>query len=299
MHHIALKFVDAVERFGSIRAAARHLNVASSSITRQIQNLEHSLGVQLFERGNDGVVVTQAGQVVLAHVKRTLRDLERTKIRLEAMAGRRDTLIHIVTVDSVSSSFLPILLTDYLSEQPGVRFKVSVVNSSMVWDRLLEDEADLAINFRPPESAGIRTEARFKLSLGVCCARDHPIAARDEVTLREMLDYPMVALSLSAPIFDEIRRITKEARRDVAPWIETDSSSMIKNLLETGSFISIRTVLFSVGYDLSSLRTVWRPIKEELPFETMIVGTRIGHEPNTPVASFAEYARRFFAKSLG
>ena len=298
MHHVALKFIDAVERFGSIRAAARHLNVASSSITRQIQNLEHGFGVQLFERSTDGVVPTNAGEIVLTHIKNTLRDLERTKTQVAAISGRRDTIIHIVTVDSVASSFLPILLSEYLSEHPGVRFKVSVFTSSRVWDQMATAEADVGFNFLPIEAQNVRERVAFQLELGVACARDHPIAAHVIVSLREALTYPVVASSIAAPIFDEVREVSEAVSGDTNAWIETDSTSMAKNLIETGRFISIRTILFSVGYDLSSLRTVWRPVDQTLPIETLVIGTPSDTPSEGAVSDFVDYARCFLEKSL-
>ncbi|MGB1161704.1 MAG: LysR family transcriptional regulator [Alphaproteobacteria bacterium] len=298
MHHVALKFVETVERFGSIRAAARHLNVATSSITRQIQNLEYTLGVQLFERSSDGVVLTDAGEAVLAHIKRTLRDLERTKTQIEAIAGRRATVIRIMTTDSVASSFLPVLLSEYLSERPGVRFKVSIHQSDKVWREMQASETDIGINFLPIDVPDIDANATYELELGIACARDHPVASQEIVTLSEALAYPMVAASVAAPVYDEVRRLIQSLKHDIQPWIETNSTSMIKNLVETGRFVSIRTVLFSIGYDVSSLRTVWRPLDKVLPADTLIVGSHSLVGSSEEVSNFIDYTKSFLDKSL-
>ncbi len=296
MHTVALKFIDAVERFGSIRAAARHLNVASSSITRQIQNVEHSFGVRLLERSKEGVSLTKAGEVVVAHIKRTLRDLERTKTQIEAIAGRRDKVLHLVTVDSVASSFLPILLSEYLEENPGIRFRVTVRQSNQVWQELGTLGADVAMNFLPVEPDTVQMVAGFPFKIGMSAARDHPLASRDSISLAQAVEYPVVTASVAAPVFDEVRELILAAKPDFVPWIETDSTSMIKNLIETGRFISLRTVLFSIGYDRSSLRTIWRPVAEGLPSETLYLATREAGANEARL--FSDYAEKFINKSL-
>ncbi|MEJ0071623.1 MAG: LysR family transcriptional regulator [Pseudomonadota bacterium] len=62
IHASAIRYFDAVRRAGSIRAAARQLNVASSAVNRQILNLEAEIGTTLFSRLSAGLKLTAAGR---------------------------------------------------------------------------------------------------------------------------------------------------------------------------------------------------------------------------------------------
>src|ERR1700746_2930263 len=76
-HAPASYYFHAVRRTGSIRAAARSLNVASSAVSRQIQNLEEEIGSPLFERTVGGLKLTSVGEMFARHVMTVLQDHDR------------------------------------------------------------------------------------------------------------------------------------------------------------------------------------------------------------------------------
>ena len=93
LHGSLLRYFDEVVRAGSIRAAAEKLNVASSAINRQVLRLEADLGVKLFERGARRLRLTAAGEILIHHVRRTLRDAERAKSEIEDLQGLKRGIV--------------------------------------------------------------------------------------------------------------------------------------------------------------------------------------------------------------
>ena len=71
----------------SIAGAAEKLNVASSSINRQIIELEAELGTPLFERLPRRLRLTAAGEILINHIRQTLRDHDRARIRIAELGG--------------------------------------------------------------------------------------------------------------------------------------------------------------------------------------------------------------------
>jgi DNA-binding transcriptional LysR family regulator len=85
LHARILTYLDEVARSGSIRKAAARLNVASTAINRQIIALEEEMGQRLFDRIPRRLRLTAAGEVLIEHVRDTLKAFERTKARLDAL----------------------------------------------------------------------------------------------------------------------------------------------------------------------------------------------------------------------
>jgi len=294
MHNIALSFIDAVDRYGSIRAASRHLNVASSSITRQIQNVEHRFDIKIFERGVDGVRVTEAGAILIAHIKRTLRDLERTKAQIEAKIGPRSGLIKIAAADSIASSFLPNLLAVSLEQNARIRFQINIMRSSEIGHAIASGMSDIGISFRPISNSSLTVHYEHQLKLGVLSAFDHPLAVRDRISLKEVLEYPIVTQSLDIPIFKSIDERIRAENNRYSPWIESDSISLIVSLVETGRFVSLRTVLSSLDYEVSLSKTAWAPLEEEdFPLDRLVVVTSPTKKLNNDVAWMRDYIVQF------
>src|SRR6185369_1115218 len=80
LHGRLLNYIDEVARTGSIRKAADRLNVAASAISRQILALETQLGTPIFQRLPRKLILTAAGEVLIGHVRQTLKELSRAQI---------------------------------------------------------------------------------------------------------------------------------------------------------------------------------------------------------------------------
>src|SRR5260221_10737153 len=89
LHSRLLTYVDEVARTGSIRKAASHLNVAASAISRQILALETQLGTPIFQRLPKKLILTAAGEVLIGHVRQTLKELTRAQAKIEELKGLR------------------------------------------------------------------------------------------------------------------------------------------------------------------------------------------------------------------
>src|ERR1700722_12522775 len=71
----ALRYLLAAAESGKFSRAAKTLGIEIASLSRRISRVEDELGLTLFERGHDGVRLTQGGQAVLVHARRALSDL--------------------------------------------------------------------------------------------------------------------------------------------------------------------------------------------------------------------------------
>jgi len=66
LNEIPLKYLYESARQGTMRAASEELDVATSSISRQITSLEKELGISLIEKNRRGIKLTEAGQLACA-----------------------------------------------------------------------------------------------------------------------------------------------------------------------------------------------------------------------------------------
>jgi molybdenum-dependent DNA-binding transcriptional regulator ModE len=87
MHARVLRYLDEVVRRGSIRKAAEHLHVAPTAVNRQILDLEAELGAPLFDRIHNRLRLTPLGEMVLTHVRSTLREHAALRERIADFKG--------------------------------------------------------------------------------------------------------------------------------------------------------------------------------------------------------------------
>ena len=132
---------------GSFSGAARVLQTTQPTIGRQINGLEESLGITLFERTVRGPTLTQVGQELLEHVRNMAEAA--TMISMVA-SGKSQEVTGRVTVtssDLMAASILPPILVKLNARAPGIRLEI--VATSEVID-LSQREADIAIRHVRP-----------------------------------------------------------------------------------------------------------------------------------------------------
>src|SRR6187549_915212 len=118
LHSRLLRYVDEVARSGSIRKAAERLNIAASAINRQILALEAELGTPIFERLHKRMRLTAAGETIVSHVRNTLREHERMRIRIEELKGLRRGQVTIATMLTLASEVLPQIIASFRDKHP-------------------------------------------------------------------------------------------------------------------------------------------------------------------------------------
>src|SRR5437870_879091 len=82
-----LRTLQAIARHGSFSRAAQALNLTQPAVSMQVRHLEQALGLPLLERVGKRAFPTRAGEVLLAHADRALRELEAGVERVQQLRG--------------------------------------------------------------------------------------------------------------------------------------------------------------------------------------------------------------------
>jgi DNA-binding transcriptional LysR family regulator len=181
LHARILTYLDEVARSGSIRKAAARLNVASTAINRQIIALEEEIGQRLFDRIPRRLRLTAAGEVLIEHVRDTLKAFERTKARLDALKGARHGQILLATTVGFAGGPMPKIVYDFGRKHPNVRILVRGMFTDAIPNAILSGDFSLGLAFNLDPNPGLRTLLKFEIPFGAVVAPSHPLANRSRV----------------------------------------------------------------------------------------------------------------------
>jgi DNA-binding transcriptional LysR family regulator len=143
-----LKTFIAVVRYGGFSAAGGHIGLTQSAVSSQIQRLEESLGLDLFDRTRRSAVLNEAGARVLARAEEI--------VSLFSKLGDANTddelasALRIGAIASVQSTLLPRALVALRKENPKLLVNIAPGVSMKLMDQLDSAEIDAAIMIRPP-----------------------------------------------------------------------------------------------------------------------------------------------------
>ena len=237
LHHRLLGYLDEVARSGSIRRAAARLNVASSAINRQILALEEEMGTPLFVRLPRGLRLTATGEVMIRHVRETLKEHERALAQVASLKGLTRGEVIVATMASLAAGVLCGVIREFRETNPRIVVKVQVLPVDEIVAALLSGAADLALAYRMPPNPRLSCIAEFEHQLGAVMAPDHPLSGRFLVRMADCLDYPLVVADASMTLRDVLELLVPPGLT-FTPMVETNSIELMKRLAETAPHVT-------------------------------------------------------------
>ncbi|WP_104041235.1 HTH-type transcriptional activator IlvY [Vibrio hyugaensis] len=130
-------------------AAAMH--ISPSALSRQIQKLEEETHQQLFLRDNRSVELTAHGKKLLPVALKILGEWQQYQSYIKGTEDDLNGEIHLFCSVTASYSHLPELISEFRLQHPFIEFKLSTGDPAQAIDKILADEADIAISAKPDQ----------------------------------------------------------------------------------------------------------------------------------------------------
>jgi len=153
-----LRFVLAAARSNSISAAARHLHVNESTVSRRILSIEKQLNTALFDRTPTGIVLTGNGKQLVAFLERAERQIS---LGLEEVLGANEKIAGTVRLTSVPTLINHVLipaLPDLTARYSDLKIEIVATPSDL---SLMQKEADIALRLARPRHEGDAISSRI------------------------------------------------------------------------------------------------------------------------------------------
>ena len=145
-------FVKVVEQ-GNFSKAGRVLNLAPSSVTRNIDQLENELGVTLFKRSTRQLVLTDEGSLFNEGAYKLLAQADELTQSLKSEGREPEGMLRISAFESFGRLHLCPHLPEFLERYPNVKLEIELENRVV---DLVADEVDIAIRIGRPADSSLR-----------------------------------------------------------------------------------------------------------------------------------------------
>ena len=230
----SLRHFLAVARTGSIRGAAEFLHVVPSAVSRQVAEVEHRLGLQLFERTPRGVILTEAGHLVLEHARRALEEQDLLTEQLDQLKDVRQGLVRIVCGEGFVPDLVERGLTKFRAVYPTIRLTISLCGTDAVLEAVTNGDADIGIVYNPVVDTRVRSLAISRQPLCFVARPDHPLMDREVVSLAESLQGPCALLTQGSGVRQLVGRVAADCGLALAPMVETASIDVLRRVVAAG-----------------------------------------------------------------
>jgi LysR family transcriptional regulator of abg operon len=255
-HH--LKALLAAAETGTIRGAARQLNLSQAALTKSLKELENEIGAELLIRSYRGVQLTEAGKILQERAGVAYRQLDIARSEIHALAGQGYTRLSVGVTPMVVLSVLSDVWTHFRRLKPQVALNLREGLPSLVAPALLDGGMDFAVVMAEPGMVpdALSFEALVRTPFYVVGRKGHPMSQATDI--EALLDYEWI-FSMHAGSYSE-RVVNWMAGRGLAPpsrILDCNSTLINWQLISSTDMLTVLPAVFfqdpSIGAQTAGL----------------------------------------------
>jgi DNA-binding transcriptional LysR family regulator len=227
-------------RHGSIAHAAQAANLTQPGASKLLGELEHALGVQLFERLSRGVAPTWYGKVLIRRAGAALAEMDAAHQEvMELLSGLRGR-VGIGTVLAPGTGLVPKAINLLKSRHSRVHVAVNMSTSKVLVERLRGGDLDLVVG------RILDTEAADELNFEpltdephlLIARAGHPMAGRADLTLEELMEQCWILPPAGSILRDRLTALfLSHGLEQPAETVETLDMPVVASLLMSNDMI--------------------------------------------------------------
>jgi DNA-binding transcriptional LysR family regulator len=281
-----LRYFLAAARTMSFTRAAEASDVSQPALTTAIKKLETHLGGPLFHRGGRGLCLSDFGRRMQPILARIVEQTEMAETAAESFRLLDRTPVRLGVMSTIGPAGLSRFLASFEQDCPGVEVAVTENLPDRLADKLNADELDLAIlNPRDGFGEGYRSERLYKERYVVLLPPQHPLAARDGLTLNDISGQPYVD-RLSCEMREMVMGLCESRGVRLYARFRSEREDWVQSMVMANIGFA-----FMPEYSVTNPDAVRRPLTDPVIELTVHLVSLPGRRHSPAVAAFMRAAR--------
>ncbi|KGM39772.1 LysR family transcriptional regulator [Aquabacterium sp. NJ1] len=182
-----LRVFVAVAEEMNMRRASERVHLSQPAVSAAISALEERYALPLFDRVGRGLLLTEAGQLLLPEARAILARVQHARAMLTELAGLERGEVRIAASQTVATYWLPPRMARFATLVPKVRLTLQVGNTQCAVDQVLNAEADLAFIEGLVDAPNLEVAPVGADQIGLFAAVGHPLTRR-RPRLRDLMN---------------------------------------------------------------------------------------------------------------
>jgi LysR family transcriptional regulator, low CO2-responsive transcriptional regulator len=160
-----LRAFSALARTGSFTLAAKELFLSQSAVSHSMKALEEDVGCRLLDRVGKKVFLTQAGEQLLSHAEKILREMKSARDSLQQLGKWGKARLRLGASTTACQYIIPTALTEFKKRFADCAISIEPGDTLHQIEALLANRVDLAITMRPQSDESLEFRPLFTSAL--------------------------------------------------------------------------------------------------------------------------------------
>jgi LysR family transcriptional regulator, hydrogen peroxide-inducible genes activator len=177
-----IEYILAVAKHKNFRKAALSCHISQPTLSTQIQKLEETLGVSIFDRTKSPTTLTNIGQVIIAQANIAYCEYKKIKESVETAKGILNGELKIGIIPTISPYLIPRFIGSFSKNFPHLMLSVSEMTTQRCLHELDQENIDVAILATQESPRIYRQEKLFDEELLLFINTKHPLSKKSGIT---------------------------------------------------------------------------------------------------------------------
>ncbi len=291
-----LEYFVAVAETSSFSRAAERCNVAQPSLSQQIIKLEGEIGHPLFDRLGRKVALTVLGERLLPRANTILGELREIKAEIQTEIQEGYGTLKVGFIPTIAPFVLPRVIHRFSQEFPHATLEVVEDLTDELIQKIVNGELDVGITSLPIKNKLIQTQELRSEPLLVASSQKHAISSRASIQVKELNDFPFIALSEVHCLGEQVQSFCYQQDLDVNIVCQTAQLSTVQNCVALGLGISL--VPQALAASDTSVQIAYRALSDALPQRKIAAATHIRRRQSFLARQFIEIVTEEYPPAL-
>jgi len=234
-----LRLIESVATEGSLSGAAKKLFLTQSALSHQLKEIEMQMGTEAFHRINKKLVLTPAGNIVLAAARKILPLVENVDVELRKISSGEVGQLRICTECFTCYHWLPSLMKKFSLEYPNIEIQINTENINEPLQLLREGKIDLALVHRLQKDNTIEYVELFHDELVLLVSSRSALAQRPVILPNDFADQVFVTHSAKGERGIVFKEVLNPAGVEVRKIVYVQLTEAVVEMVRAGIGIAV------------------------------------------------------------
>ncbi|UXP33434.1 LysR substrate-binding domain-containing protein [Reichenbachiella agarivorans] len=183
---VQLEYIIALDNYRHFALAAEKCFVTQPTLSMQIQKLEDSLGVLIFDRSKHPVQPTEIGKKILDQARVTLSESQRIKEIIDEEKQDIKGNIRIGVIPTLAPYLIPLFISSFIEKYPYINLQISEHMTDSLIDLLRKDQLDIGILVTPLKEADLKEIPLFYEEFSAYVSHRHPMFDQEKIKVEDL-----------------------------------------------------------------------------------------------------------------
>jgi LysR family hydrogen peroxide-inducible transcriptional activator len=253
-----LEYALAVNKFRHFGKAAKACHVTQPTLSMQLQKLEDTLGVILFDRSKSPILPTLDGEAVLAQALVVLRESKKIMAIIDSNEQELAGEFRLSVIPTLSPYVLPLFVQDFSKRYPNVKLIIEENKTEDIISLLGSDEIDAGLLVTPLHDDSLIERALFYEPFSIFASPDHKLLKKNKVKDTDLLGEDLWLLNEGHCFRDQVLNICSLERSTSEGNLQFESGNLetLKNMVLRGKGYTLLPKLASSNLSTAQKKLV-------------------------------------------